>query len=133
MIRRELTAMENYWQMTNRARWSRRKLLTVGGQGAIGLGALALIGCSSGAKPAGSPPAGAPAAGSSPAAAVQPKRGGTIKAVYNYDTPTMDIHSAASAGHGAGVGNPDACVVLVDPARSSGGDGHCRVLVQSAR
>lgn len=79
--------------------WSRRRLLRTGVVGAAGLGAAALIGCSSGSK-SGAPAADKAPAGASGAAAGQPKRGGTIKAVYNYDVPTLDIHNAVTAGQG---------------------------------
>lgn len=91
--------MENFSERSAGSFWSRRRLLRTGALGTVGLGAAALIGCSNSGTSSGTPKA--PAAGGPPTVAGQPKRGGTIKAVYNYDVPTYNIHNPTTAGQGA--------------------------------
>ncbi len=90
--------MENYSERSAASYWSRRRLLKTGALGTVGLGAAALIGCSNSGTSSNATKA--PATGGSPVAAGQPKKGGTIRAVYNYDVPTLDIHNSATAGQG---------------------------------
>lgn len=87
---------DNYW--LGGGSISRRSLLRASAAGAAGLAGAALIGCGGGSSPSGGGAAGTAGA---PKAASGPKRGGTIKAVHNYEVPTYNIHNPTTAGQGA--------------------------------
>ncbi len=84
------------------ARMTRRRALAVGGTGALGLSAAALIGCSAGSKATAPAAANKAAATGASSAPETPKRGGTLR--YSVDQNPDSLNPYLGLGGGATAG-----------------------------
>ncbi len=92
---------QHYWRGVHRQRIGRRRLLGTATAGVAAIGAVA-IGCGDDDDDEGQ----APSPGGSPAAAAQPKRGGTFASSRTNEVPHLDVHQATTvtlAGVGPGM------------------------------